>query len=265
MQWPNGEDEAFVIKFERSSKEKREKFFRFIISTKRLLKNAANSNIVHADSTHKVTTEKIPLIVAGVTDKNSKFHFAGLTVANHEKSDDYALTFAGLRKGVELVSKKRFEPTVLVCDGDTGIHKAFRSVFLDNEGIYNWTKFFSNVCSICPILFSDDNDHEYIIIMCYFHVMLNISKKYKFKKSSNRKLFKADVRKLHLAPSSTMFEMGCKLFVSKWRKAEPEATRLIKKSYFDEFKNWYIGAAHRVPKHNNGLENFNGTMKRCQT
>ncbi|KAG4074907.1 hypothetical protein HA402_009332 [Bradysia odoriphaga] len=32
-----------------------------------------------------------------------------------------------------------------------------------------------------------------------------------------------------------------------------------------EIKNWYVGVAPRVPKHNNGLESFNPTMKRCQT
>lgn len=59
LKLPAGEDEAFVVRFERSLKEQsRDKFFRFFISTKRLLSNAANSTIVQADSTHKVTTEK---------------------------------------------------------------------------------------------------------------------------------------------------------------------------------------------------------------
>lgn len=74
--------------------------------------------------------------------------------------------------------------------------------------------------------------------MCYFHVMLNITKKYKFKKSTNRKLFKAYVRKLHLSSSEAMFDVGCKMFVAKWKKAEPEATRVMKKSFFENFKNW---------------------------
>lgn len=45
---------------------------------------------------------------------------------------------------------------------------------------------------------------------------------------------------------------------------EPEATRLINKSFFTANKNWYIGCKPRVPKHNNGLEGFNSTMKRFQ-
>lgn len=60
----------------------------------------------------------------------------------------------------------------------------------------------------------------------------------------------------------TLFLLG--LFVRKWKNVEPEATRLLRKSFFKKNKNWYIGCAARVPKHNNGMDNFNSTMKRCQ-
>lgn len=95
--------------------------------------------------------------------------------------------------------------------------------------------------------------------------MLNIRKKYKFKQSANRKLFSADVAKLHLSASDTMFDVGCRLFVKKCKKDEPEATRLMKKSFFDKHSNWYIGVAARITKTNNPAETFNSTMKRCQT
>lgn len=118
------------VKFERSHKKQQdEKFFRLFLSTNRLLRNASKSKILHADATHKVTTEKVPIIVAGVTDNNSKFHFAGLTIANHETAKDYQVTFEGLKRGVEVVAKERFEPNVLVCDGDTAIHNAFTAAF----------------------------------------------------------------------------------------------------------------------------------------
>lgn len=54
---PNGDDEAFIVRFERSPKtQQHDKFFRFFITTKRLLRNIANSNIVQLDATHKVKT-----------------------------------------------------------------------------------------------------------------------------------------------------------------------------------------------------------------
>lgn len=135
MKIPAGEDEAFIVRFERSPKNiKRDKFFRFFISTKRLLRNIANSTVVQLDATHKVTTEKVPIIAAGTTDKNSNFHFAGMTIANHEKGDDYQVTLEGIKKGVEVIANVEFKPTVLICDVDTGIHSAFKSVFGVNDG-----------------------------------------------------------------------------------------------------------------------------------
>lgn len=98
----NGSGAKSLVKFERSpKKQQNEKFFRLFLSTNRLLRNASKSKILHADATHKVTTEKVPIIVAGVTDNNSKFHFAGLTIANHETAKDYQLTFEELKRGVE--------------------------------------------------------------------------------------------------------------------------------------------------------------------
>ncbi len=141
MKKPNGEDEAFIVKFERSPKQqKTDKYFRLFISTIRLLRNAAESTLVHADATHKVTTEKMPLIATGVTDRNNKFHFAGMTLANHEKQADYMVTFDGLKRGVALASKKTFEPKVLVSDGDAAIHNAYFSVFGVDDGTYYTTQ-----------------------------------------------------------------------------------------------------------------------------
>lgn len=94
---PNDVDGAFIIRFERSPRNvAHDKHFRFFISTTRLLSQAANATIIHADATYKVTTEKVPLIAVGVTDANRNFHFVGLTLANHAGAHDYALTFNAL-------------------------------------------------------------------------------------------------------------------------------------------------------------------------
>lgn len=244
---PQSVDEPFIVRYEKSARNVREdKFFRFFVTTSRLLNMASKAAIVHADATHKVTTEKIPLIAVGVTDACNKFHFIGLTLANHEATADYALTFRSLRSGVRQVSGAQIQPTVLVCDADSAIHNAFDMVFYGN-GI------------------DDDAPRPYIIIMCYFHVMLNIQTKYKFQSKSNKAPFKDDVYVLHLCDTGTKFDIGCELFVEKWGNAEPEATRLLQKSFFRRNKNWFIGCIPRAPKHNNGLESFNATMKRCQT
>lgn len=192
-----------------------------------------------------MTIERLPLLVVGVTDGNNKFHFSGLTLANHEAADDYAFTFRSLQSGIRSVTGIHFQPTVLVCDADTAIHNGFKRVFFSKT--------------------DEDPSMGCLIIMCYFHVMLNIQKKYKFAVKGNKKLFKADVRNLHLCCNENQFDIGCALFVQKWHSVEYEATRLLQKSFFENHKNWYIGCAARVPKSNNSLESFNSSLKRCQT
>lgn len=246
MKVPKSQDEAFIVNFERSPKQqKNAKFFRYFISTKRLLNFASMAKIIHADATHKVTTEKITLIAVGVTDYNNKFHLSGLSVASNESSDSFALAFNGLKWGVKVVNKVKLESEYLVCDGDAAIHNGFSLAFGQET--------------------EDENHRQFSIIMCYFHVLLNIQKKYKFIIAKNRMEFKADVQTLHLCNSEKKFDRGCKLFVNKWKASEPGATKVIRKSFFKKHKNWFIGCAARVPKHNNGLESFNSTMKRCQT
>lgn len=120
------------------------------------------------------------------------------------------------------------------------------------------------------IVAADDEDgsklQPYMIIMCFFHVQLNIQSKYKFANSRrNKGDFKADITTLHLCDSEYKFDMGCALFIRKWQDIEPEATRFVTKSFFNKNKNWYIGCLPRVPKHNNGMETFNSSLKRCQT
>lgn len=66
---PEDEDKPFVVEFERSASNEKEREFRFFVSTPRLLRLASNSNIIHADATHKVTREKLPLLVIGTTDE----------------------------------------------------------------------------------------------------------------------------------------------------------------------------------------------------
>lgn len=77
---------------------------------------AANARIVHSDATHETTTQKYPLTAVGVTDQNRKFHLTGLSVASHETTLDYALTFNAMKKGVRIVTGIEMQPEVLMCD-----------------------------------------------------------------------------------------------------------------------------------------------------
>lgn len=109
----------------------------------------------------------------------------------------------------------------------------------------------------------EGKQRRHFIIMCFFHVLLNI-RKHKFVNGKNRNPLKADLKVLHLCDSRLKFHNGCALFLRKWKRLESEATRLLNKTFFKKNTNWYIGCRVCTPKHNNGMENFNSTMKRCQ-
>lgn len=237
---PKEEDEPFIVAFERSpSTQKNNKYFRLFISTQRLLRTASEATVIHADATHKVTTEKLPLLPFGVSDSSKSFHFIGLTLTTHEKIADYTFSFNALQLGVRLVTGKEFtKPLVLVSDADASIHAGFHESF-------------GNLASK--------------VIMCYPHVMGNVKRKYKFADTSNKEQFMADIRILHNSASEQQFDNGCALFIQKWKDTEPNITITINSSFFQKNKNWYIGSIPRVPKTNNPLEAFNSTMKRFQT
>lgn len=97
-------DKPFIVGFERSPSHEKDKYFRMFISTKRLLENAADAKIIHADGTYKVTVGKLPLIVIGCSDAVGEFHLAGLMITSHETADAYTLAFHCLKMGISKIT-----------------------------------------------------------------------------------------------------------------------------------------------------------------
>lgn len=199
---------------------------------------AVHAKNIHADATHKVTSEKLPLIVLGSTDMNRVFHLIGFTITSNETAKDYEFTFNSLRHGVQKITNQEIEPEALVADADRAIHKGYRDSFQNPDAL---------------------------IIMCYAHVMSNVERKYRFNDKANKEGILKDLRILHNAADERSFKAGCELFVTKWNEKESESVGKIQKSFFKSNSNWFIGAYHRVPKTNNALERFNGSVKIFQT
>lgn len=236
MAIPNEDDTSFIVAFDRSPSNDPQTYFRFFVSTPRLLRMAAKAKNIHADATHKLTIERVPLLIVGSTDMSRKFHLIGITLASNETTQDYTFTFNAVKVGVQKITGFEIEPFALVSDADPAIHKGFKNAFnIDKK------------------------------VMCYAHVMSNVHRKYKFNFAHNKKAIKKDLRVLHDCSNETMFDIGCALFVAKWTNAEKQATRILKKSFFQKYKYWFKGCAHRIPKTNNALERFNGSLKQLQT
>lgn len=152
-EFPNDEDEdsGFVVAFSRSQSNEQNQWFRMFISTRRLLRRAAGIKIIHADATHKTTTEKLPLLVVGSTDMGQKFHFIGLAITTDETSQSYEFVFQSVAYGVQKVTGTILDPDVLVADGDMSIRNGFHQVF---------------------------GAEKKKTIMCFPHVMGNVQRKY---------------------------------------------------------------------------------------
>lgn len=232
---PESIDKAFILTFERSPSKEPNQYFRYFVTTKRLLLNAEKALNIHADGTYKITQEKLPLIVVGSTDMTRRFHLIGLVITSNETAADYEFTFKSVKLGIQKFAKvAELIPRGLVADADAAIHNGFRVVF---------------------------PDQQIKIIMCFAHVMSNIQRKYKFNSQDNKQGIMEDVRKLHLAADERAFKMGCNLFMEKWVELEEEAVKKLQKSFFKKNYKWYIGAEYRIPKTNNALESFNASVK----
>lgn len=184
---PENEDDSFVINFERSPVDQVEnKWFRYLVSTKRMLRIAINAKNIHADSTYKICVQGYPLIVVGATDFGGHFHLLGLMLATNETGDDFRSMFRALEDAVANVHEQNMEPGGLISDGAGAIHIGFKDTF--GEGLK--------------------------IIMCWFHVMQNFNK-YKLNDAANRDSMRDDLRKLKLSYNEEVFVIGSRLLLEK--------------------------------------------------
>lgn len=219
MKIPNEQDKTFILSFERSPSTDPNKYFRFFLTTRRLLQMASMAKNLHADATHKVTLEKLPLIIVGSTDMSRRFHLIGYTVTSNETANDYKFIFNSIRVGVAKITGQVYNPSFLMADADPAIHKGFKESQFDND---------------------------ITIMMRYAHVMDNVERKYKFK--GNKLLVLADLRILHKSPDYRTFHAGCDLFMKKWIDKEGDAVKKLEKSFFAKNYNWFIGGLRRISK-----------------
>lgn len=94
--------------------------------------------------------------------------------------------------------------------------------------------------------------------------MFNLTK-HKLRNETNRDEILNDIRQIHLAYTTKVFELGCRLFAEKWKVTEKDFVDYFTKTWVKKLSNWYIGAAVGAPSTNNASESFNSNFKRFQT
>lgn len=235
---PDDDDAPFVVNFECSAPQtsNEQKFFRIFYSTKRLLKYANESENLHADGTYKITVQGYPALVIGISDADKHFHLSGLALVSSESSDDYKFLFDSVRRGVKLATNQELKATKLIADMAPAITQGFE---LSGDG------------------------HPYTRVHCFMHLMANVEKQ-KFNQAANKEAIKCDIRSLQLVNSKRLFDIGCKLLIQKWKKAESSFIEYFENVYIKTNANWFEGAADKTPKTNNCLEVFNRLLKQQQ-
>lgn len=164
--------------------------------------------------------------MVGTIDRRKKFHALGFALCVSEKTEDFKFIFETIRDSVIKLTGKQSEPKILISDASDAIRNAFKLVFPGVD----------------------------LQVMCYVHVLRNVTKqKDKYKKEHKNEIF-ADINTLHLASTPAIFQMLAVLFIKKWSKKDKTFADYFQKEWLGTHCNWYEGAATYTPSTNNSLE-----------
>lgn len=229
---PPEENKAFVIGSDSSRLESNLRF-RFVLSTLFLLNLLKSQKKICIDATYKLNWLGFPLMVLGTIDRAKRFHPLVYACCSHEAGVDFEFIFKSIKDAIKANFDYDFEPEVIIADGSDAIRNAFYSSF----------------------------ETAKLDVMCYVHVLRNCYKQ-AFTSKSNKSLILEDIRKMHLAPNKTTFNLMSKLFCEKWSDVESNFVSYFKREWLSAHCNWFEGAAHYTPSTNNALESHNAVIKR---
>lgn len=230
---PEDPHQTFVIAYEISEGDAA---FRFVLSSKYLLKLACDVDILHADATYKFIWQGYPVLIVGTTDKQRKFHALCLAVSTTEQKDDFQLVFRSMKYKIQSLFSRPFKPTILVADAAKSIQNAFIEEFEDTT-----------------------------VRMCWAHAKRKIQSRIESDvKRSIQKQMLADVDTLHSVTNRDIFNTASELFLQKYDD-QSKFIAYFKEQWLVQNQNWYLGAAPASPSTNNALEAFNKVIKDTHT
>lgn len=219
---PIDEDASYILGIEHSN-ENETRYFRFMFSTQRLLKNSIGANTLVVDATYKVNWQGYPFVIIGTVDRSRKFHALAYGCTTNERAEDYEFFFYTLIDAVKAIHNVDLQPTVLIADGSIAIRNACSAVLPSIE----------------------------VMIMCYVHVQRNVNKKLAGNK--NRKSILDDIEVMHLAVNEEKFDTLASFFIKKWEKEERAFTIYFEEQWLSALKFWFVGASVYDPSDNNHI------------
>lgn len=229
-----------------------------MLTSKKLMLNAEKKGVFHLDATYKLIKNGFPLIVFGVSDIQGSFHPIAFCVTSNEEASDFYEFYSGII-GKNLVIAFGyyyclnfidysdlsaelgliFEPEFIMQDSWPASYNAAREVGLNSE-----------------------------ILMCYFHVIFNISKRYKNKMSSDKwDQLLGYLKTIHMSRNVVERNENWLCFQAKYKVKKPAKDDLytyISTHWYDSrWNKWMI--YHSPPGYantNSNIESFNATIKR---
>lgn len=214
--------------------------FKFFVSTKTLLQNAVDTDIVSADSTYKMVWQGFPISPTGTMDKDRQFHLFGTLVSKDEKSADFEFVFNAIKNAVRSLFHHEMKPKILISDAAEAIHNGARSVF----------------------------GTEIVILMCWFHVKKAVRKNINrlVKDTRVQSEILSDMNLLNLSSNKETFEKASSYFLVKYSTFQ-DFCLYFKTEWLENHPNWYEGAyllapgVKFAPSTNNACESWNRNIK----
>lgn len=236
---PDDETPPFVLSYEIDSSDEDSVRFRFLVTSKLLLRSAIGAEKIHSDATYKLNWYGFPVLLVGTTDLYRKFHVFGVAVCTHETETDFRFVFGALKNGLIEKFNVVLTPKYLISDAAKSIQNAFKGVFGENT----------------------------TSIMCWFHMKKAVKHHLEsfVTDRRTRNTFWADLDHLQLAKSTKIFDIAADLFIPKWERISSDFTKYFTTEWLNKNRNWYEAYAKRVPSTNNALESFNRLIKDEQT
>lgn len=229
---PDDDDEPFVVSH-RIDYETTD--FKFVISTKRLLRNVIGVNLVSADTTYKMVWQGFPVSPVGTMDMDKHFHLFATMVSQNERNGDFEFLFSTLKTAAANLFSHDFSPKILISDAADAIHIGFKKVFGD----------------------------DVLILMCWFHMKKAVTKHLPsvVKNKDIQKNILDDIDKIHIARNKSQFDSSVILFLKKYESYK-EFCEYFRDEWVIANPNWYEGASDEpVPSTNNAMESWNRICK----
>ncbi|XP_043209250.1 uncharacterized protein LOC122374521 isoform X1 [Amphibalanus amphitrite] len=216
----------------------RSRQFRFILSSKRLMKFAAQASTLSVDASHRMKWFGAPVLFVGVSDVNGMFFPVMFAVISHETADNYLQMLTVLKKCVEASSGTAFQPSCVIGNGDPNVADAVKSVFPNAARR-----------------------------MCWLQVKKELSALLKPIDKEIRDTLEKDVGSLRLSCDQKQFELAAKLMLEKWRGLLPSSDLpgRFEERFVKLHPEWYEGFDVASQSSNRGLMHAVNAVKNRHT